>query len=101
MTARRASAWQGPQRTQRAALAPNCRADQVLAPPDRRSLGDSILFPIRSGGRMTRSNVNQRLYLAVAHAGRTNSGLLDRPVTTHTVRSPTAKQLLPRQKQRR
>src|SRR3546814_16371513 len=49
--------------------------------------GDSILFPNRSGGRMTRSNVTQRLNLAVATAGRKNPGLLDRPVTPHTVRT--------------
>src|SRR3546814_8069647 len=43
--------------------------------------GDSILFPNRSGGPMTRSNVTQRLNLAVAPACRTNPGLLDLPVT--------------------
>src|SRR3546814_11390413 len=56
--------------------------------------GDSILFPNRSGGRMTRSNVTQRLNLAVATAGRKNPGLLDRPVTPHTVRHTTAMHLL-------
>lgn len=56
--------------------------------------GDSILFPNRSSGRMTRSNVTQRLNLAVATAGRKNPGLLDRPVTPHTVRPTTAMHLL-------
>lgn len=56
--------------------------------------GDSILFPNRSGGRMTRSNVTQRLNLAVVTAGRKNPGLLDRPVTPHTVRHTTAMHLL-------
>lgn len=62
---------------------------QIGDPP-----GDSILFPNRSGGRMTRSNVTQRLNLAVAIAGRKNPGLLDRPVTPHTVRHTTAMHLL-------
>lgn len=56
--------------------------------------GDSILFPNRSGGRMTRSNVTQRLGLAVAIAGRKYPGLLERPVTPHTVRHTTAMHLL-------
>src|SRR3546814_6381560 len=43
---------------------------------------------------MTRSNVTQRLNLAVATAGRKNPGLLDRPVTPHTVRHTTAMHLL-------
>lgn len=55
--------------------------------------GDSHLFPNRSGGRMTRSKVTQRLNLCVT-AGRKNPGLLDRPVTPHTVRHTTAMHLL-------
>src|SRR3546814_20386696 len=56
--------------------------------------GDSILFPNRSGGRMTRSNVTQRLSLAVAIAGRKAPGLLERPVTPTTLRHTTAMPLL-------
>ena len=56
--------------------------------------GDGILFPSRSGGRMTRSNVTQRLDLAVAAAGRKTPGILERPVTPHTVRHTTAMHLL-------
>src|SRR3546814_4776077 len=56
--------------------------------------GDSILFPNRSGGRMTRSNVTQRWSLAVAIAGRKDPGLLERPVTPHTLRHTTAMHLL-------
>src|SRR3546814_7446591 len=56
--------------------------------------GDSILFPNRSGGRMTRSNVTQRLSLAVAIAGRKDPGLLERPGTPHTLRHTTAMHLL-------
>src|SRR3546814_1036640 len=51
--------------------------------------GDSILFPNRSGRRLNRHNVTQRLNLDVATAGRKNPGLLDRPVTPHTVRHTT------------
>src|SRR3546814_7349551 len=56
--------------------------------------GDRILCPNRSGGRMTRSNVTQRLSLAVAIAGRKDPGPLERPVTPHTLRHTTAMHLL-------
>lgn len=56
--------------------------------------GDSILFPNRSGGRMTRSNVTQRLELAVAAAGLKNPSILERTVTPHIVRHTTAMHLL-------
>jgi site-specific recombinase XerD len=56
--------------------------------------GDSILFPNRGGGRMTRSNVTQRLNLAVAAAGIKNPGILERPITPHIVRHTTAMHLL-------
>src|SRR3546814_16054230 len=55
--------------------------------------GDSILFPNRSGGRMTSSNVTQRLSLAVAIAGRKDPGLLERSLTPHTLRHTTAMHL--------
>lgn len=56
--------------------------------------GDCILFPNRSGGRMSRSNVTQRLNLAVAAAGLKNPGILERSITPHIVRHTTAMHLL-------
>jgi site-specific recombinase XerD len=56
--------------------------------------GDSVLFPNRNGGRMSRSNVTQRLGLAVAAASCNNPGLLERAVTPHTFRHTTAMHLL-------
>lgn len=56
--------------------------------------GDRILFPNRGGDRMSRSNVTQRLGLAVATAGIKIPGILERPVTPHTVRHTTAMHLL-------
>lgn len=56
--------------------------------------GDCILFPNRSGGRMSRSNVTQRLNLAVVAAGLKNPGFLERSITPHIVRHTTAMHLL-------
>lgn len=77
---------------------PLWRATAALIKSWRRRIGDptgdAILFPNRSGGRMSRSNVTQRLDLAVAIAGLKNPGLLERPITPHTVRHTTAMHLL-------
>ena len=43
---------------------------------------------------MSRSNVTQRLDLAVAAAGLKHPGILERPVTPHVVRHTTAMHLL-------
>jgi integrase/recombinase XerD len=55
---------------------------------------DAMLFPNRSGGRMTRSNVTQRLQLAVEVAARKRPTLIDRAVTPHVIRHTTAMHLL-------
>jgi integrase/recombinase XerD len=77
---------------------PLWRATASLLRGWRRQLGeppaDTILFPNRSGGRMTRSNVTQRLQLAVEGAGRKYPTLIDRPVTPHVIRHTTGMHLL-------
>jgi integrase/recombinase XerD len=55
---------------------------------------DAMLFPNRSGDRMTRSNVTQRLQLAVEVAARKHPTLIDRAVTPHVIRHTTAMHLL-------
>jgi integrase/recombinase XerD len=55
---------------------------------------DSFLFPNRSGGKLTRSNVTQRLALAVATASETCPQLTGRPISPHTIRHTTAMHLL-------
>ena len=54
----------------------------------------SALLPNRGGQPMTRSNVTQRLELAVRAASSTHPGLADRHVSPHTVRHSTAMHLL-------
>ncbi|MHB1292238.1 MAG: tyrosine-type recombinase/integrase [Sulfuricella sp.] len=54
----------------------------------------SVLLPNRSGGEMTRNNVDQRLTLAVAEATETISALAKRRVSPHTIRHTTAMHLL-------
>ena len=54
----------------------------------------SALLPNRGGQPMTRSNVTQRLTLAVKAAAIAHPALLDRPVSPHTVRHSTAMHLL-------
>ncbi len=64
----------------------------------RRRLGepptDTMLFPNRGGHRMTRSNVTQRLQLAVNAAAIKYPALSDRAVTPHVIRHTTAMHLL-------
>lgn len=64
----------------------------------RRRLGeppaDAMLFPNRSGGHMTRSNVTQRLQLAVEMATREHPALEGRAVTPHVIRHTTAMHML-------
>lgn len=55
---------------------------------------DSFLFPNRSGGKLTRSNVTQRLALAVATATETCPQLTGRTISPHTIRHTTAMHLL-------
>jgi len=52
------------------------------------------LFPNRSGKAMSRSNVTQRLVLAVEAAGEKHPQLLARPISPHTCRHTTAMHLL-------
>jgi site-specific recombinase XerD len=54
----------------------------------------SVLLPNRSGGAMTRNNVDQRLTLAVAAATETIPALATRRVSSHTIRHTTAMHLL-------
>ncbi len=54
----------------------------------------SVLLPSRSGGAMTRNNVDQRLALAVAEATETIPALAKRRVSPHTIRHTTAMHLL-------
>jgi len=54
----------------------------------------SVLLPNRSGGEMTRNNVDQRLTLAVAAATETIPALTKRRVSPHTIRHTTAMHLL-------
>ncbi|WP_456153879.1 tyrosine-type recombinase/integrase [Roseibium aggregatum] len=55
---------------------------------------DRFLFPSRSGERMARSNVTQRLKLAVATAAEPHPQLAQRPISPHTVRHTTVMHLL-------
>jgi len=55
---------------------------------------DRFLFPSRSGEKMARSNVTQRLKLAVATAAERHPQLAQRSVSPHTVRHTTAMHLL-------
>jgi site-specific recombinase XerD len=56
--------------------------------------GDKVLFPNRSGGRMARSNVTQRLELAVSIAAQHHPQLARRSISPHTIRHTTAMHLL-------
>ncbi len=55
---------------------------------------DRFLFPSRSGEKMARSNVTQRLKLAVATAAERHPQLAQRSISPHTVRHTTAMHLL-------
>ncbi len=55
---------------------------------------DSALLPNWSGQAMTRSNVAQRLYIAVARAAKVDSNLAKRHISPHTIRHATAMSLL-------
>lgn len=52
------------------------------------------LFPNRSGGHMVRSNVTQRLELAVSAAAKRYPQLMRRSISPHTIRHTTAMHLL-------
>lgn len=56
--------------------------------------GEAALLPNRDGLAMSRSNVAQRLDLAVARAAVQEPGLLKKKVSPHTVRHTTAMHLL-------
>jgi integrase/recombinase XerD len=57
-------------------------------------LPTAALLPNRSGQAMTRSNVTQRLELAVKTAAQTTPSLRDRAISPHTLRHTTAMHLL-------
>jgi site-specific recombinase XerD len=54
----------------------------------------AALLPNRDGTMMSRSNVNQRLQLAVTRAAKSHPSLLKRHVSPHTIRHATAMHLL-------
>ena len=56
--------------------------------------GEAALLPNRDGLAMSRSNVAQRLKLAVARAATQEPGILKKKVSPHTVRHTTAMHLL-------
>ena len=55
---------------------------------------EAFLFPNRNGGRLTRSNVTQRLDLAVVSATESQPGLAGRSISPHTIRHTTAMHML-------
>lgn len=55
---------------------------------------DAPLLPNRDGRAMTRSNVNQRLDVAVARAAEVHTSLAKRSISPHTIRHTTAMHLL-------
>lgn len=58
------------------------------------TVGSAPMFPNRSGGAMSRSNVTQRLALAVETAASQHPQLLARSISPHTFRHTTAVHLL-------
>jgi site-specific recombinase XerD len=55
---------------------------------------DAALLPNRDGDAMTRSNVTQRLAIAVARAAEMHPSLAKRSISPHTIRHSTAMHLL-------
>jgi site-specific recombinase XerD len=55
---------------------------------------DAALLPNRDGDAMTRSNVTQRLDIAVARAAEMHPSLAKRSISPHTIRHSTAMHLL-------
>jgi len=55
---------------------------------------EAFPFPNRNGGRLTRSNVTQRLDLSVVSATQSQSGLNGRSISPHTIRHTTAMHML-------
>jgi site-specific recombinase XerD len=55
---------------------------------------DAALLPNRDGKAMTRSNVTQRLDIAVARAAKAHTSLANRSISPHTIRHSTAMHLL-------
>lgn len=60
----------------------------------RRSAHESVLLPNRLGGKMSRSNVAQRLGLAAKEAAQRHPSLRNQTVSPHVIRHTTAVHLL-------
>jgi site-specific recombinase XerD len=77
---------------------PLWRSTVIVMRAWRRRMGETAdsasLFPNRSGMAMSRSNVTQRLALAVAAAAEHHPQLLTRSISPHTFRHTTAMHLL-------
>jgi len=77
---------------------PLWRSTVIVMRAWRRRMGETAdsapLFPNRSGKAMSRSNVTQRLALAVAAAAAQHPQLLARSISPHTFRHTTAMHLL-------
>ncbi len=57
-------------------------------------VSDAPLLPNRNGKAMTRSNVNQRLNIAVKHAAEIHPSLAKRHISPHSIRHSTAMHML-------
>jgi site-specific recombinase XerD len=74
-------------------MAFNCQSDPGVAENKPASGSDLGTVAEPSGQAMTRSNVTQRLTIAVRAAAKNNAQLTQRPISPHTIRHATAMHL--------